>query len=409
MKTHAAAAALVNPTVSQSYSYSASSANPIVKSRRAAAPDVSCGALRRWDVPGAPGVRRRVWARGRLPPGPWQRRGEERRWRERVNSAARQQGGGGSREHAGPSAIWNAGRWILAGTLAGTKSGRSPHYNCTARLASAASARRRRCICAAVGRCRRARVMPVAPGVAHEEQRSLEDMGFAVLRGCLDQHTIAEMQEVLDRLTHPGSLAPGETFYDNRDEVRGAGDGSQLTAFGDHQLRLSNLQRRHEVFHQLIDHPRVLPLLHQYMREPRLAGDWHIRKECGPRSSWWHRGTGIDGWRVHPHDQRRRLSKQLNVAWLLDDQASGEGCLLVWPRSHLRDFHGSTLNQLSHDFPGLALEGSIEVEGKAGDAVIFVSVDSTSFLRSVSMAFLPHATCRFWAVLIVAAPISNAD
>jgi ectoine hydroxylase-related dioxygenase (phytanoyl-CoA dioxygenase family) len=251
--------------------------------------------------------------------------------------------------------------------------------------------------------------MPVAPGVAHEEQRSLEDMGFAVLRGCLDQHTIADMQEVLDRLTHPGSLAPGETFYDNRDEVRGAGDGSQLTAFGDHQLRLSNLQRRHEVFHQLIDHPRVLPLLHQYMREPRLAGDWHIRTECGPRSSWWHRGTGIDGWRVHPHDQRRRLSKQLNVAWLLDDQASGEGCLLVWPRSHLRDFHGSTLNQLSHDFPGLALEGSIEVEGKAGDAVIFVSVDSTSFLRSVSMAFLPHATCRFWAVLIVAAPISNAD
>jgi hypothetical protein len=263
--------------------------------------------------------------------------------------------------------------------------------------------------CAGRPRCRRARVMPVAPGVAHEEQRSLEDMGFAVLRGCLDQHTIADMQEVLDRLTHPGSLAPGETFYDNRDEVRGAGDGSQLTAFGDHQLRLSNLQRRHEVFHQLIDHPRVLPLLHQYMREPRLAGDWHIRKECGPRSSWWHRGTGIDGWRVHPHDQRRRLSKQLNVAWLLDDQASGEGCLLVWPRSHLRDFHGSTLNQLSHDFPGLALEGSIEVEGKAGDAVIFVSVDSTSFLRSVSMAFLPHATCRFWAVLIVAAPISNAD
>ena len=74
---------------------------------------------------------------------------------------------------------------------------------------------------------------------------------------------------------------------------------------------------------------------------------------------------------MDPEDGRRR-SKHLNVAWLLDDQSAGEGCLLVLPGSHLLDFEGETFNQLSVDHPGLALEGSIEVEGKAGDAVIFV-------------------------------------
>ena len=203
------------------------------------------------------------------------------------------------------------------------------------------------------------------------ERRSLEEHGFAVLRGCLDSATCTLMCAAVDRLVLPENLPPGETFFDNKDQVRGAGDGSPLTTFGDHQRRLSNLQRRDELFHQLIDHPRVLPHLREYMHEPRLAGDWHIRKECGPRSSWWHRGTGVEGWRVDPEDGRCR-SKHLNVAWLLDDQSAGEGCLLVLPGSHLLDFEGETFNQLSVDHPGLALEGSIEVEGKAGDAVIFV-------------------------------------
>ena len=78
-------------------------------------------------------------------------------------------------------------------------------------------------------------------------------------------------------------------------------------------------------------------------------------------------------WIRHPRWLNSLAWTQLNVAWLLDDQMEGEGCLLVWPRSHLRDFEGATFNQLSDDFPGLSLEGSISVEGKAGDAVIFVS------------------------------------
>ena len=71
------------------------------------------------------------------------------------------------------------------------------------------------------------------------------------------------------------------------------------------------------------------------------------------------------------HAEGKLATKHLNVAWLLDDQASGEGCLLVWPGSHKMQGDFLTMNTASYDTPGLALEGSIEVEGKAGDCVVF--------------------------------------
>ena len=200
--------------------------------------------------------------------------------------------------------------------------------------------------------------------------RSFEERGYARLEGCLDEATCAAMRCALDRLARPESLGHDERFYDNKDEVRGAGDGAHLTAFGTHQWRLNNVQQRDPLFHQLIDHPRILPFLKGYMRKPRLAGDWHIRKDCGPRSSWWHRGTGSDGYIVDVRSGQR-FTKQLNVAWLLDDQAAGEGCLLALPGSHLKDFDGDTFNRISIDFPGLSLPGSVPVEGKAGDVIVF--------------------------------------
>ena len=61
----------------------------------------------------------------------------------------------------------------------------------------------------------------------------------------------------------------------------------------------------------------------------------------------------------------------LNVAWLLHDQMSGEGCLLCQPGSHLIEFDGLTKNSLSDEFPGLALDGSVELQGRAGDCIVF--------------------------------------
>ena len=100
------------------------------------------------------------------------------------------------------------------------------------------------------------------------------------------------LMQVLARLEDPGNLLHGETVFRNVEEIRGAGDGSAMTTFGDHQLRLGSVQRRDAAFHFLIDHPAILPFVTEYMHAPRFVGDWYIRKEQGPRSSWWHRGHG---------------------------------------------------------------------------------------------------------------------
>ena len=102
----------------------------------------------------------------------------------------------------------------------------------------------------------------------------------------LDAATVEALRSALARLCRPEALLEGESYYHNAAEERGGGDGSQLTTFGDHQLRHSNMQKRDAAFHALIDHASVLPFIEEYMGEPQLAGDWHIRKNIGPRSSW---------------------------------------------------------------------------------------------------------------------------
>ncbi len=181
------------------------------------------------------------------------------------------------------------------------------------------------------------------------------------------------IMQVLARLEDPGNLLPGETVFRNVEEIRGAGDGSAMTTFGDHQLRLGSLQRRDTAFHFLIDHPAILPFVTEYMHAPRFVGDWYIRKEQGPRSSWWHRGHGpCDGLRpVAELGAGKIATRHINIAWLLDDQATGEGCLLCVPGSHTRGGDFLTKNQASYDYPGLAFPGSKEIEGLAGDAVVF--------------------------------------
>lgn len=209
--------------------------------------------------------------------------------------------------------------------------------------------------------------------IAPEHRASFEELGYAAIRGALPRETCEELKQVLARLEDPARLSPGESVFRNAEEVRGAGDGSALTTFGDHQLRLSSPQRRDAAFHVLIDHPAILPFLEEYMRVPRLRGDWYIRKERGPRSSWWHRGHGpCDGLRpVAEHAEGKIATRYINVAWLLDDQGAGEGCLLCVPGSHALGGDFLTKNKASYDHPGLALEGSIELEGRAGDVVVF--------------------------------------
>ena len=201
-----------------------------------------------------------------------------------------------------------------------------------------------------------------------EARKSFETQGYARVRNALSPSIVVQLRSALERLCRPEALLEGETFFENSDEIRGASDGSAMTTFGDHQLRISNLQKRDVVFHQLVDHEAVLPFVLEYMESPRLAGDWHIQKSIGPRSSWWHRGHGNEGF-VEQDGKVR--TKALNVAWFLDDQRSGEGCLLCLPGSHKMEFDGLTKNTISNEFPGLSLEGSIEVEGNAGDCVVF--------------------------------------
>jgi ectoine hydroxylase-related dioxygenase (phytanoyl-CoA dioxygenase family) len=186
--------------------------------------------------------------------------------------------------------------------------------------------------------------------------------GYCIIRGALEPAHCAQMKAALDHLEAADEATAG-TIFRNTTGVRGAGDGSRRAAFEDHQFVISSPTSFSTALHPLLDHEAVLPYLFEYMEAPAHKGDWTIRKEIGRRSSWWHRGNGPDGYR---YDEGKIRTRHMNVAWMLDDQPAGSGCLLVVPGSHQ---HSCELSY--DDYPGLSMPGSIELEGHAGDCVIF--------------------------------------
>ncbi len=206
--------------------------------------------------------------------------------------------------------------------------------------------------------------------VSDEDRFQFETQGFLVLRNVLGADMRAVILARLDELETREFDKGHVTHFsmDNPTEARPqptpgfSMESTTKSRVDDHYLRMNGLPNLDPIFDRMIDHPRVLPYLQEFIAQPQLSFSWYIAKGLGPRFSRWH---SIDPIYYRYRDGLIR-SRMVNTAWFLTDNGPEDGCLLVVPGSHKRN---KKLDFSAHT--GLQLPGSIRVTGKAGDVVLF--------------------------------------
>jgi Phytanoyl-CoA dioxygenase (PhyH) len=191
------------------------------------------------------------------------------------------------------------------------------------------------------------------------EDRFLFDLqGFLVLREVLSAAECAAYRETLQRLETQtyedawlASLPPGPPGRPT------------LETGTPRQLRLNGLPRLDPLFDTLIDQPRVLPYLREFVGLPQLINTWSISKSSGAEPGGWHRGVPTTDYSYRNGEIRTRM---LNVVYFLTDNGPDDGCVVALPGSHK-----SNLDLAWRDYSGLEMPGAAAVTGRAGDVLMF--------------------------------------
>ncbi|MBV7338884.1 phytanoyl-CoA dioxygenase family protein [Chloroflexi bacterium TSY] len=191
-----------------------------------------------------------------------------------------------------------------------------------------------------------------------EERFHFDLCGFLILRNVLSP---SECQAYLDVL----NVLERQSYEDGWIEALGPGRPPRPTReIGrHHQIRLNGLPRLHTIFDALIDHPRILPYLYEFVGEPQLINTWSISKSINSQPGGWHRGVSPTDYSVRNGDIRSRM---LNVVYFLTDNGPEDGCIVAVPGSHKCNFDLDWQN-----YSGLELPGAVPVTGKAGDVFLF--------------------------------------
>ena len=191
------------------------------------------------------------------------------------------------------------------------------------------------------------------------EDRFLFDLqGFLLLRGVLGAEECAAYLEKLRQ-------SESREYADEWQEGLGAGKSGRPTKETNfvHQLRLNGLPRLDPLFDKLIDHPRILPYLREFVGDAQLINTWSISKEKGCEQGGWHRGVPTDD---YSYNNGRMRTTMFNVVFFLTDNGAEDGCIVALPGAHKSNF-----DLQWRQYKGLDLPGAVAVTGGAGDVFIF--------------------------------------
>lgn len=201
---------------------------------------------------------------------------------------------------------------------------------------------------------------PIAGPTVTDEDRFLFDLrGYLVLRGAVDAALCKDLLAAV--------VALEETdFHDEWCRRRPETDrGHRTKDVGERQVRLNGLPRLNPVFDEIIAHPAVLPYLEAFQGDPQLVNTWAISKFEGCKPGSWHHGIPTHDYQVIDGVIRTPM---LNVVTMLTPNRPGDGCLLVQPGSHKKNF---TLPWDRYGIAGVEVPGAVEVTGEPGDVVLF--------------------------------------
>jgi len=196
--------------------------------------------------------------------------------------------------------------------------------------------------------------------ISDEDRFHFDTQGFLVLRGVLNTEEINPLLEKFNEINARGT----DTTYLKKKTMHPNDVGkSSVIHIDDHYVRLNNLNELDPLFENLVNHPRVLPYLQEFMKEPKYRGSWGIENSQGPHFSSWHAGHEPSEYSYNDGIIR---SLSINTGWFLSKNGPDDGCLLLVPGSHKANLK---LNYKS--YPGTELPGSVRAVGEAGDVVLF--------------------------------------
>ncbi|HYE06612.1 MAG TPA: phytanoyl-CoA dioxygenase family protein [Planctomycetota bacterium] len=218
---------------------------------------------------------------------------------------------------------------------------------------------------------------PLAAAGVPAGHRFLFDLqGFVLLRGVLSPGECASLLGTVRRLE---AVAHDDGWRQRLAPEHRAAASPTRQAYIDHGVRLNGLLRLDPAFDALIDHPRVLPYVREFMGAPQVINTWSISKAMDTGVGGWHRGaTPMQYW----CREGVIRSAMLNAVWFLSDNGPDDGCMCAVPGSHKSDlarlgaYDAQAVRDGGADFdyaahPGLALPGSVPITGSAGDVLVF--------------------------------------
>jgi len=180
-----------------------------------------------------------------------------------------------------------------------------------------------------------------------DEQRFLFDLnGFVVVRGALTAEEVERYRDGVYRLARTRLAADR---WDERGEPL-------------EKVRVSPLEHD-PLFHDLIDHPASLPLVHATVGGPAILIDNDV--ELTPRgipALGWHRGIGTFG---YAHGSDGFHCTMVKCIWYLTDCGPGEGPTRIVPGSHKSLVDPPEFDQEAGP------PGAVDVAVSAGDLLVF--------------------------------------
>ena len=163
-------------------------------------------------------------------------------------------------------------------------------------------------------------------GVTDAERFLFDLRGFLILPGVL---SVAECAAFNARLAQLESRQYEDRFLDANGPDRPGRPTKELNLAN--QIRLNGLLRLDPIFDTLIDHPRVVPYLREFVEKPQLINTWSISKCPGAVHSGWHRGVPTSDYSYTNGEIRSRM---FNTIYFLTDNGPDDGCVVALPGSH---------------------------------------------------------------------------
>jgi ectoine hydroxylase-related dioxygenase (phytanoyl-CoA dioxygenase family) len=172
----------------------------------------------------------------------------------------------------------------------------------------------------------------------NEQEQAIQEIevyGFTLVEGALSREVVDAMRDALIRCER---------------EV-----GTEITHRGTAR-KVSNLPVLDRIFHQCIDHPRVLPLLEHFLEPSLILGSLNSRIV---RPGDGYQGLHSD---IPVHMLNMNTPVMMNTVWMLDDFNPEIGGTRVVPGSHKSGLGAPPEGfEVKHEFQPTAAAGSVIV------------------------------------------------